>query len=55
LAIVAEIVAKYDGEVRVESDRLLGGARFTVRLPSAHQTDPLPTPDAELQLKDVAG
>jgi signal transduction histidine kinase len=39
LAIVAELVAKYDGEVRVGRDPLLGGARFTVRLPSAHGAD----------------
>jgi signal transduction histidine kinase len=41
LAIVAELVAKYNGDVRVECDPLLGGARFTVSLPSAgiHRLD----------------
>ena len=39
LAIVAELVAKYDGNIEVESDPLLGGARFTIRLPSAHGAD----------------
>ncbi len=39
LAIVAELVAKYDGDVRIGRDPILGGARFTVHLPSAHGTD----------------
>lgn len=35
LAIVAELVAKYSGEIRVERDSSLGGACFTVEFPSA--------------------
>jgi signal transduction histidine kinase len=41
LTIVAELVAKYDGDVRVDRDPILGGARFTVRIPSGHRTESL--------------
>ena len=37
LTIVAELVAKYDGDIRVGRDPVLGGARFTVRLPASHE------------------
>ena len=37
LTIVKELVAKYDGDIRVGRDPVLGGARFTVRLPASHE------------------
>jgi len=52
LTIVAELVAKYDGNIEVESDPLLGGARFTVRFPSAHGPD-RPRDKAASQLAEI--
>ena len=37
LAIAAELINRYDGEIRVEDSPTLGGARFTVTLPNARQ------------------
>ena len=35
LSIVAQVVAEFDGTVAVDRDPLLGGARFTIRLPES--------------------
>ena len=40
LAIVAELVARHGGSVEI-ADSPLGGARFLVRFPSAHEAGPL--------------
>ena len=38
LSIVAQVVAEFDGTVTVDRDPVLGGARFTITLPSSTRT-----------------
>ncbi|MFZ1062990.1 MAG: HAMP domain-containing sensor histidine kinase [Acidimicrobiales bacterium] len=38
LSIVAQVIAEFHGDVRVDRDPVLGGARFTLTIPQADQT-----------------